>query len=116
SSLLVAVMGGSPISIASGCAPPPHRQSASLLLVQGSAFRRPVDDFDAAVEMFDGGRATLHPIAGIDIGEAAEVAERGAVDVTADDTVNTLPCGFSAQRFLESADEVDRMLHFDFGP
>ena len=78
--------------------------------------RRPIDDFHLAVEIFDDDRAGFHEIAGIHIGHAVDVADRGMMDMAADDAVGAAPPGFAREFALETADEIDRVLHLELRP
>ena len=49
--------------------------------------RGPVQDFQAAVEMLDQGRAAFDPIAVVGIKDIADLAHLGVMDVAADDAV-----------------------------
>jgi hypothetical protein len=49
--------------------------------------RGPVDDRDLAGEILGEARAALDPVAVVVIGDAADLADLGAVDVAADDAV-----------------------------
>ena len=49
---------------------------------------RPVKDFHRAVEMLDDGRAAFDPVAGVDVVHAAQLLDRGMMDMAADDAVD----------------------------
>ncbi len=55
-------------------------------------------------------RAAFHPVAGVEVVDALDVARGGVVDVSADDAVDVVAPGFVRQRLLELADEVDGRL------
>src|SRR5690606_18137681 len=68
------------------------------------------------VRMLDDGRAAFHPVAGVDVGEAVEIALRRVVDMAADDAVDALAFRLGGQRFLEAADEIDGVLDLELRP
>ena len=67
-----------------------------------------IDQPNHAIFAFDQGRTTLHPIAAIIIGNAAELMNSGAVNVAAQNGVDAKLGGVPNNRFLEFPDELDR--------
>ena len=70
----------------------------------------PVEDLHAAVGMLDQGRAALHPVAVVVIGDLAQLADLGAVDMAADDAVGAALMGGVGDHLLEAGDELDGVL------
>ena len=81
-----------------------------------AADRLPPKDFEAAVGVLAHGGAGFDEIAGVHIGDAADVADDGMMDVAADNAVGALTPGLVGQGLLEGADEIDRVLHLQLGP
>src|SRR5262249_52710898 len=66
--------------------------------------------------MLDDCRAAFHPVATIDVAQAAVVADYGMMDVAADHAVDPAPSGFDGEGALVGADEIDRVLDLELGP
>ena len=66
--------------------------------------------------MLDHERAGLDEIAGIDIGDAVDLADDWVVDVSADDAVDPAPLRLAGKLLLERADEIDRILDLELRP
>ncbi|GJE62734.1 hypothetical protein MPOCJGCO_4869 [Methylobacterium trifolii] len=66
--------------------------------------------------MLDDRGAGFHPVAGVEVAQAVDLAVGRMVDVAADHPVRPLPPGLVGQEPLELADEVDRVLHLQLRP
>src|ERR1041384_5503824 len=71
----------------------------------------PVHQLHPPVEVLDDGGARVHPVAAVEVGDAADVALRGGVDVAADHAVGAPLARVVRDRFLELEDEGERGLH-----
>ncbi len=76
----------------------------------------PAHDLQPAVEMLHHERAGFDEIAGIDVGDAVDLANDRMMDVPADDAVDPAPLGLPSELLLEGADEIDRVLDLELGP
>ena len=65
--------------------------------------------------MLDDGGAAIHPVAAVDVGQTVHLADGGAVDVPADDAVETALAYRMDHRVLEIVNEIDRPLDAAFG-
>ncbi|MPN10482.1 hypothetical protein SDC9_157777 [bioreactor metagenome] len=65
--------------------------------------------------MLDDGRTGIDPVAAIHIGQAADVADRGPVDMAADHAVQPPFPGVVDGRFLEIENEIECRLHLALG-
>ena len=72
----------------------------------------PPKKFQPAVEMLDQRRATFDPVAVVAIENAVDAPDLGAVDVAADDSVDTAAACFRDHRLLVVADVLDGVLDF----
>src|SRR5262245_50120979 len=70
-----------------------------------------MDDAEVAFVGLHDRRAALHPIAAVQVVDAAEATVRGMVDVPANDALDPTPDCLDGDRLLECADEGDRPLH-----
>src|SRR5262245_8811951 len=70
----------------------------------------PADDLEAAVEVLHYGGTALDPVAAIDVAAAGIIPDYRMMDMTADDAVDAMPPGFSRNRLLVLADEIDGVL------
>src|SRR5262245_30633747 len=66
--------------------------------------------------MLDDCRAAFHPVATIDVAQAAVVADHGMMDVAAYHAVDPAPSGLEGEGALVGADEIDRILDLELGP
>ena len=66
---------------------------------------------DAAVVVLDQGRATLHPVAAVEINHAVVDGDLRSVDMTANQAVNLVGACFPDNGFLEVGDELDCIFH-----
>src|SRR5690606_33222948 len=94
----------------SGAAP-----QAEFALFSGG-HRRPLDEFERPIVILGNGGATLHPVSGIYVVNAQSVMHSGEVDMPANDAVHPGLARFVHQRFLEAADDRDRVLDLLLGP
>src|SRR4249919_4409341 len=76
----------------------------------------PSDDLKPAVMTLGDGRATLDPVAAIDVAKAVLVVHGCSVDVAADDTLGPMVSGFGRQRLLERADIVHCVFDLQLRP
>ena len=70
----------------------------------------PVQDFQAAVGVFDERRAAFDPVAVVAVEDAVDGPHLGGVDVAADDAVGAQPSRLGDDGGLEAADVFDRLL------
>ena len=75
-----------------------------------------MQQFQPAVEMFGDGGAGFDEIAGVHIGDPVDVADRGVMDMAADDAVDAALARLAGQQHLEVADEIDGVLDLELGP
>ena len=73
--------------------------------------RKVMDDFEAAVEVLHHGRAAVHPVAAVDVVDAIDPLDDGAMDVAADHAIHSPVAGRVGDRLLEVENEADRVLH-----
>ena len=66
--------------------------------------------------MLDDRRAGFHPVAGVEVAQARDLAVGRVVDVAADHPVRALAPRLLGEEFLELADEVDGVLDLHLGP
>lgn len=66
--------------------------------------------------VLDEGGTAFDPIAGVDIGQALDLAMRGVVDMPADHAIGMVPARLGGEAGLELADIVDRVLDLELGP
>src|SRR5215475_9812485 len=76
----------------------------------------PGDDLEMAVRVLDHGAAALDPVAAIDVADAVEFADRGVMDVAADDAGGGVALRLDRERLLECADVVDGVLDLELEP
>src|SRR5580704_801494 len=74
---------------------------------------RPLQNLQPPVEVLDQGGAALDPVAVVDIGDAADLAHLGLVDVAADHPVDAAPARLVGDRQLVVLDELQCVLHLD---
>jgi len=70
----------------------------------------PPEQFETAVVVFHQSAATLHPISAVAIDDVVQLDDLGAMNVPADYPVDAESGGLVRHRFLEVADELDRVL------
>ena len=75
----------------------------------------PLDEFQPAVQMFYDGRATVHPVAAVDIEKPVHFLDGGAMDVAAHHTVKAAFAHGMDDGILEIADETDRCFDLALG-
>lgn len=80
------------------------------------ARRRPRRCLESSVEVLDHRRATLDPIAAIDVAKAGHPTDGGVMNVTTDHAMRLPATRLGRKRMLELADEADRVLYFQLGP
>ena len=61
----------------------------------------PAEDLERAVGALDDRRAAFHPVARVDVVDAADALDRGVVDVAADDAVDLAARASAASDLLE---------------
>jgi len=66
---------------------------------------------DRAILAFDQRGTTFHPIATVVIGDGAELPDRRAVDVAAEDSIDGEFLRITNDLFLEPADKADRVFY-----
>lgn len=76
-----------------------------------------MDQFHAAVEVFDEGGAGFNPVAAVEIGEVVDFANFGFVDVAADDAIGPVAAGLAHHGLFVVDDKADDVFHaaFDVG-
>src|SRR5260221_2768461 len=84
-----------------------QRRGCNSRLVPPDNGKRPI------VRLDERGQA-LHPIAGIAVQHAADVADLRVVDVPADHAVEPARARLACERFLEGGDVADRILDLEF--
>jgi len=75
-----------------------------------SSMCRPVEHFHRAIALFDEGSAAFHPVAIIIIDNLANLSDLCAVDVAANDSINTEIGGRACNGFLELTNILDGVL------
>src|SRR4051794_8801466 len=72
--------------------------------------RKIIEDGKIPVGGFDDRRATFDPVTAIIIGDAADFADRGAMNVPAQNSMGVVALGIMSDRRLEFANEAHRIL------
>ena len=74
-----------------------------------------MDELDAPVEVLEHGRATVHPVAAIDVAHPFDVLDRGTVDVPADHAIHAAVAGMVRDAGFVPVDEIQRALDLALG-
>lgn len=72
------------------------------------------NEFDFAVEIFNQGSATLHPVSAVKVLDAVDHFDLGLVDMAADDAIGLMAAGHGGQRLFVLGDKFHRRLGLGF--
>src|SRR4051794_18374221 len=78
--------------------------------------RRPVDQFQTPVLMFNQRGAAFHPVTAVQVLDRIHLTHFGVVNVPADDPVEAAPPGLGSQRTLETIDRLYCLFHLPLQP
>lgn len=75
---------------------------------------RPVQDLEAAIEVLDHRRTTLHPVAIVAIDDPLAIADLSRVNVTTNDAIEAAASRFANYCFFVIADVLDGIFDLVF--
>ena len=87
--------------------------SRARLIMDQERRLRPLQNLQPAVEVLDQRGAAFHPVAVVDVGDVADLAHLGLVDMAADHPVDAAPARLVGDGDLVVLDELQGVLHLD---
>ena len=75
----------------------------------------PENELHAAIQVFNNGRATVHPVAAIEVVNAVDFLDHRPVDMAADGTVHSLFAGVVDDGIFKVENKIDGGFDLAFG-